>query len=72
MVLEYNGPWHYKKLDVDMDPDSPATPYPNSKSKIETYNFDILKLNLIFDRCSDVRIFWEKDKKLEIYNGTGL
>ena len=72
LVLEYNGPWHYKKKEVDLDPNSPATPYEKSKSKIETYNFDILKLNLIFEKCKNINIFWEKERKLEIYDGYKL
>ncbi len=68
-VLEYNGPWHYKEFDVNINPESLATPYPMSKTKKETYNFDILKLNTIFVKCKNIKIYWEKEKKIEKYDG---
>lgn len=69
LVLEYNGPWHYKYDDIVDDKFSPATPYINSKTKIDTYNFDILKLNTIFVECKNIFIYWEKEKKIEKYDG---
>lgn len=71
-VLEYNGPWHYRKYQVDEEPFSNSTPYPKSKTKIETYNYDILKLNTIFEKCKNIKIYWEDDKKEERYNGSEL
>ena len=67
--MEYNGPWHYKEFDVNINPKSLATPYPMSKKKKETYNFDILKLNTIFVKCKNIKIYWEKEKKIEKYDG---
>ena len=72
LVLEYNGPWHYKLDDVNLDENGPATQYEKSKSKLETYNFDLLKLNTIFVECKNILIYWEKIKKLENYDGEKL
>lgn len=72
LVLEYNGPWHYKIDDINMDANGPATPYKKSKSKLETYNFDLLKLNTIFVECKNILIYWEKIRKLENYDGEKL
>jgi len=70
LALEYNGPWHYKLEDVNSDENGPATPYNESKSKLETYN--LLKLNTIFVECKNILIYWEKSKKLEKYDGKKL
>ena len=72
LVLEYNGPWHYKLDDIKLDENGPATPYKKSKTKLETYNFDLLKLNTIFVECKNILIYWEKIKKLENYDGEKL
>ena len=65
MVLEYNGPWHYTKEEVELDPKGNSSPYKNSKSKMEVYEFDIKKLSHI--PASKKLIFWEKTKKMEIF-----
>ena len=72
LALEYNGPWHYRKCDVDIDPNGPSTPYIKSRSKIESYSFDILKLNLIFEKCKNVKIYLEREKIIEEYDGTRI
>lgn len=58
LVLEYNGPWHYRLSDIDVsDYNTPATPYPNSMSKIESIQLDEAKrqhLNHVENYC----VFW--------------
>ena len=61
---------YYKLEDVNSDENGPATPYNESKSKLETYN--LLKLNTIFVECKNILIYWEKSKKLEKYDGKKL
>ncbi len=72
LVLEYNGPWHYRLIDNLNRADEPATPYKNSKTISETYVLDILKLNTIKNKCSNILIFWEDSKELIKYNGYEL
>ncbi len=66
-VLEYNGPWHYRYNDYISKGMEPATPYPNSKTIKETYEFDLLKLNHMRDKCNKFLIFWEDSKELKQY-----
>lgn len=66
LILEYNGPWHYKKDEVD-DLQAPCTPYPNSVSIYESIKSDELKLNHMYQYCKNILIFWEKSKILENY-----
>jgi hypothetical protein len=68
-IIEYNGPWHYRYDDYINRPNEPATPYQNSKTIKETYNFDILKNNHIFALGYDLFIYWEDTKTLLKYDG---
>ena len=68
LILEYNGPWHYSKDEVKKDPNSPSHPYKkNITSKKQVYEKDLFKLNYIKRKCSNILIYWEKDKKLQKY-----
>lgn len=66
LVLEYNGPWHYKKSMVN-DIKAPATPYKNSPSIEECIYGDNLKLNHIKQFTDNILIFWEKTQTLESF-----
>lgn len=66
LVFEYNGPWHYNKEDVLIDPNGPSIPYKTNKlTKKETYIKDKLKLDHI--NCDNILIYWEKSEKLQKY-----
>lgn len=65
LVLEYNGPWHYTKKQASEEPNEMATPYPNSKTKMETFLSDKMKVNHIKKFCDNVLIFWERTGKLQ-------
>lgn len=68
LVLEYNGPWHYKKDEVIFSKSEPATPYKNSKTKLESYNGDVFKLTHIRKFCDNILIYWEKSDTLEKFD----
>lgn len=68
-IIEYNGPWHYRYNDYINRPNEPATPYKNSKTIKDAYNFDILKNNHIFALGIDIFIYWEDTKTLVKYDG---
>lgn len=67
LVLEYNGPWHYKTEYALEHPKEPATPYPNSKTILETYEYDIFKMNHIKKYCDNFLVYWYKDEKFGDY-----
>lgn len=62
LILEYNGPWHYKENEVKVRGNLPATPYKKSKTIKETYEFDLFKMNVLKKYCDNFLIYWEKDK----------
>lgn len=65
ILIEINGPWHYRRHDVIADPDSPCCPLNTNKySKIESYNKDILKLNYAIDISKKVYVYWLDTKEL--------
>jgi len=68
-ILEYNGPWHYTLEEILSDPDSPATPYDHTKTKKDSYEHDIKKYEIMIKYTDKIYIYWEKDKKFEVYNG---
>jgi len=65
LVLEYNGPWHYTHEQAAADPQGKANPYPNSKTKIQTYEYDMMKFNHIKNLTSNFFVYWEKTATLE-------
>ena len=65
LILEYNGPWHYTKKQVNEAPNEMATPYPNSKTRMETYLSDKMKIDHIRQFCNSVWIYWERTGKLQ-------
>jgi hypothetical protein len=72
LVLEYNGPWHYNLEEMQNNSNKPATPYKNSKTIKETYDFDLFKLNTIKKKCDKILIYWQKEKKIIEYDGIKL
>jgi len=66
-ILEYNGPWHYTYDEMLHDPNSPSTPYDNTKTKKESYDHDIKKYELIIKYTDKVYIYWEKTKIFEVF-----
>jgi len=73
LVLEYNGPWHYTLNEVIGYEHELSTPYKNNtnrNTKLQVYNYDIIKLNHMLQFTSNIKIFWEKINKLENYEYT--
>ena len=67
LILEYNGPWHYKEEEIVGKELEKANPYKNSPTKIEVFNNDTIKLNHMKLYTKEILIYWEKDKKIETY-----
>ena len=68
-VLEYNGPWHYLKEEVDGHENEKAVPYKNNNSytytKAEVYKMDKLKIEHMKKYAKEIYIYWERHKKLD-------
>jgi len=65
LVLEYNGPWHYRKEDIIGHEQEPALPYKSVNiKKIEQYDLDILKIKHMLKYTKNFFIYWWKEKKL--------
>lgn len=56
LVLEYQGPWHYRPWEV-MDERQPATPYPNSLTKAQILEIDDRK-RYAFDGSIIYLLYW--------------
>jgi len=69
LILEYNGPWHYNRNDILINPDFPGTPFNKNISKYDLYLKDKLKLNIAYKKCKNIFIFWEKNKTIIKYEG---
>lgn len=68
LVLEYNGPWHYSREEIIIDPNGKGVPYKtNNMSKKEIYYNDKLKLEHMYLKCKNILIYWEKTKLLQRY-----
>lgn len=66
LIFEFNGPWHYREEDVRADPDSPATPFKKSKTKLESYKHDMFKINHAKSISKNVLVYWMDTKKTDI------
>lgn len=56
-ILEINGPWHYSKEDAITNPNKPATPWSDSKTIKESYNWDVSKINTALEISQNVFVF---------------
>lgn len=66
-ILEVNGPWHYSKQEVLIDPWSKSTPFKNEKTtKYQVYIKDRLKLNRAKELAKNVLVYWLKTNYLEV------
>ena len=69
LVLEYNGPWHYKYDEIRGYENELAVPYKKDNSykytKKEVYELDKLKIAHIEQYAQKILIYWEKFKELE-------
>ena len=69
LVLEYNGPWHYLKEEVDGHENEKAVPYKNNNSytytKAEVYEMDKLKIDHMKKYSKEIYIYWERYKKVD-------
>lgn len=64
LILEYNGPWHYRISDI-LNEHEKATPYrSNTMTKIESIQLDEAKREHMA-HVSNYFVYWEKDKLLE-------
>jgi hypothetical protein len=67
LILEFNGPFHWKKSDVENDPNSFSTWFKtNSMTKLESYNHDQYKLNIAKTISNKVLVYWLCDNSTEI------
>jgi hypothetical protein len=65
LILEYNGPWHYKKEEVIGHEEEKALPYKsNTKTKKEVFMMDIVKIKHAIEHAKEVWIYWYKTKEL--------
>lgn len=75
IILEVNGPWHYRYDEVTRNPDIKATPFKKDLATIkESYNKDVIKINHALDISNEVYIYWidnqdliKINKKMEHY-----
>lgn len=67
LVFEYNGPWHYKPLDIIGVEQLPATPYPGNKfTRLQQIELDRLKIEHIAKFSpKEILTYWERIKVLE-------
>lgn len=69
LVLEYNGPWHYLKEEVDGHENEKAVPYKNNNSymytKAEVYEMDKLKIDHMKKYAKEIYVFWERHDRLD-------
>ncbi len=70
LILEYHGPWHYKKYDVIERGSELSSPYQNSVTIKESFEWDKRKREYI-NRYAKFYVYWSKTKELEIYEPTG-
>jgi len=70
IIIEINGPWHYRLNEVLLDPSGSSCPLKsNIYTKKESYNIDALKINKALELSEKVYIFWLDTKELiEIKN----
>lgn len=66
-ILEYNGPWHYRKCDVVNKPNLPSTPFKSNKMTVkESYEHDLNKLQHASLISNQVLVYWADTKSYEI------
>jgi ROS/MUCR transcriptional regulator protein len=66
LILEFNGPFHWRWNDVRDNPNSSSTWFKtNSMTKLESYNHDQYKLNIAKTISNNVLVYWLCDKSVE-------
>jgi len=70
LILEFNGPYHFKLLDVERTPDLKSVYFLDKCETVKySYEKDIAKLNHALTLTNNVYIYWQKDKQLIKYEG---
>lgn len=66
LILEYNGPWHYKAGDIIGRENEPSNPYKNAPfTKSQVIEIDYRKLLHVYKTCKRILVYWELKKTLE-------
>ena len=70
IILEYNGPFHYRLNEVIEDPEGPNTWYSSCKTtKLESYNIDMEKIVHAKLISNNVYVYWLDNDVFDIIEG---
>jgi hypothetical protein len=69
LILEYHGPYHFTKQQVDLDPDGKCVYFqPQSLTKKESFDRDCAKISHALKISKKVGVFWISKKTIIYYN----